>query len=323
MQSFGQYVQSLQEKLIVLNGGAKYNQVVFLAGGGGSGKGFAAQNFMQSDLFKIRDVDAMKSSFIELNRLFQEISKLKPCNGRTYNDPHPHKFGGLDCNPYSELQGIDLRQPGDVFALHAFVDKLGVKDKSLKAMMQAVNQANGNRPNIMFDITAKDVKSISNAINGDGKLPGLLDIGYQPENIHLVWILANYSVAVERNAKRSRVVPDDVLLQTHEGAANTMFRVLQGHLPSGLNGGVYVVLNRDLNPEDFYPDSQNKSKQSSVSVIRPASVVKDFTYIKYKDAGHPMMPHEAVQQQIYDWITSNIPKTHGTEHIFTAGGIKS
>ena len=52
--SFSEYVYkkeyesrvSLEEKLILYNNGAKYGQVVFLAGGAGSGKGFAISNFM-------------------------------------------------------------------------------------------------------------------------------------------------------------------------------------------------------------------------------------------------------------------------------------
>ena len=37
----------LEEKLIVYGGGKKYGQIVFLAGGAGSGKGFASEKFMQ------------------------------------------------------------------------------------------------------------------------------------------------------------------------------------------------------------------------------------------------------------------------------------
>ena len=43
----------LEEKLIVYGGGKKYGQIVFLAGGAGSGKGFASEKFMQKELFKV------------------------------------------------------------------------------------------------------------------------------------------------------------------------------------------------------------------------------------------------------------------------------
>ena len=56
MLSFRQY---LEEKLIMYNQGKRYGQIVFLAGGAGSGKGFAIKNFMEGEKFKIRDVDAV------------------------------------------------------------------------------------------------------------------------------------------------------------------------------------------------------------------------------------------------------------------------
>ena len=57
----------LEEKLILYNNGAPYGQIVFVGGGGGSGKGFAIKNFMQGELFKIRDVDALKIAFRQLS----------------------------------------------------------------------------------------------------------------------------------------------------------------------------------------------------------------------------------------------------------------
>ncbi len=50
MKSFKQHLveqQQLDEKLIMLNNGRKDGQIVFLAGGAGSGKGFASKNFME------------------------------------------------------------------------------------------------------------------------------------------------------------------------------------------------------------------------------------------------------------------------------------
>ena len=52
--------RQLEEKLILFNNGARYGQIVFLAGGAGSGKGFAIKNFMEGNKFKIRDVDEWK-----------------------------------------------------------------------------------------------------------------------------------------------------------------------------------------------------------------------------------------------------------------------
>ena len=56
--------QYLEEKLIMYNQGKRYGQIVFLAGGAGSGKGFAIANFMEKEKFKVRDVDEWKKAFM-------------------------------------------------------------------------------------------------------------------------------------------------------------------------------------------------------------------------------------------------------------------
>ena len=50
MISFRQY---LEEKLIMYTQGKRYGQIVFLAGGAGSGKGFAIANFMEKEKYII------------------------------------------------------------------------------------------------------------------------------------------------------------------------------------------------------------------------------------------------------------------------------
>ena len=68
MLSFQKYLteQYLEEKLILYGQGKRYGQIVFLAGGAGSGKGFAISNFMEKEKFKIRDVDEWKKAFMKL-----------------------------------------------------------------------------------------------------------------------------------------------------------------------------------------------------------------------------------------------------------------
>ena len=56
----------LTEKQIVLGKGAKYGQVIFLAGGAGSGKGFAIKNFLEGSKYKVRDVDEWKKALLKI-----------------------------------------------------------------------------------------------------------------------------------------------------------------------------------------------------------------------------------------------------------------
>ena len=70
---FGINEEQIDEKLITFSNRAPYGQIVFMAGGAGSGKGFAIDNFIDGAGFKVRDVDEMKKHF---DILFFLIEKL-------------------------------------------------------------------------------------------------------------------------------------------------------------------------------------------------------------------------------------------------------
>ena len=95
---------------------------------------------------------------------------------------------------------------------------MGLKDKWLISMLSGKDNKE-TLPNLLFDITKK-VASITDV------LTPLLNAGYDSKNIHLIWVLTNYHIAVDRNKERDRVVPDDILLQTHEGAGKTMWTLI-------------------------------------------------------------------------------------------------
>jgi hypothetical protein len=271
MKTFSQY---LEEKLILYGQGKRYGQIVFLAGGAGSGKGFAIKNFMQGELFKIRDVDEWKKSFIKL---------------------------ADTQNKYPEIKGLNLKNPKDVYKIHIFIKKLGIKDTSLDLLLK---DANTDRlPNIMFDITMKDVSDISDII------PKLEKAGYDSKNIHLTWVLTDYSVAIVNNRNRDRVVPEDIMLMSHEGAATNMYDVIKGKLPRGLNGGVRVVLN---NRENTIPYVDPKTKKI-VKTRTGNIIVTDFTYLTFKKEGKTIAPEADVKKEGMGWITANVPKTKLTK----------
>ena len=242
MLTFSQFLaeQYLEEKLIMYNQGKRYGQIVFLAGGAGSGKGFAIKNFMEGEKFKIRDVDEWKKAFM----------KLADTKGA-----HP------------EIKGLKLSNPKDVYKLHMFVKRKGIKDKTLDLLLRDANTR--HLPNIMFDITMKDASDIGDVI------PKLVEAGYESKNIHLTWVLTNYAVAILNNRNRERVVPEDIMLLSHEGAATNMYDVIKGNLPRGLNGGVRVILNnRDNTIVWADPDTKKpmKTKQGDITI-------KDFNYL--------------------------------------------
>jgi len=271
MKTFSQY---LEEKLILYNQGQKYGQIVFLAGGAGSGKGFAIKNYMEGEKFKVRDVDEWKKGFMKL---------------ADTQDKFP------------EIKGLNLRNSKDVYKIHMFVKKAGIKDKSIDLLLR---DANSDRlPNIMFDITMKDASDITTII------PKLVEAGYDSKNIHLTWVLTNYAVSIVNNRNRERVVPEDIMLLSHEGAAKSMYSVIKGDLPRGLNGGVRVILN---NRENTIPYVDPKTKKP-VKTRTGNIIVTDFTYLTFKKEGKSFAPEADVKKEVLGWISDNVPKTKLTK----------
>jgi hypothetical protein len=269
LKNFKQY---LTEKLILYNNGATYGQVVFLAGGAASGKGFSREAFMENHKFKIRDVDEWKAAFLKLQKM----------KGK-----------------YPEIEGLDLKKPDDVFKLHMFVKKLGINSNSLGLLLGNARNPD-TLPNIMFDVTLKDVGDINEVV------PELLKVGYKKENIHITWILSDYHVAVKANRERSRVVPDDILLKTHEGAAETMHGILNGDVPKGVDGDIKVVLNNREHTITYGESSHAAEKHKGNSNLN----IGGFTYMTVKRSGKPIATPKEMQDKLHTWLMDNVPKTH-------------
>jgi len=288
MKTFREYsteMQNLTEKLLVIGKGAKYGQVIFLAGGAGSGKGFAINNFLEGSKYKVRDVDEWKKAFLKL-------AILK--------------------NKYPELRSLDLRKPKDVYKLHMTVKQKNIKDKSLDLMLTDAKK--GRLPNIIFDITLKDKSDITEV------MPKLIEAGYQPKDIHIVWVLTNYHVAVQQNKSRTRVVPDDILLKTHEGAAGTMWNFINKGTPATLDGSVHVILGGAKHTV-FWKDADGKpldgTRKGKYGTDRV--VIKDFKYLTVKQPGKNMDNDAALRSKILEWIKENTPKTLKNKGMFGSG----
>ena len=281
MLTFLQFLaeQYLEEKLIMYNQGKRYGQIVFLAGGAGSGKGFAIRNFMEKEKFKVRDVDAWKEAFMKL---------------------------ADTTDKYPEIKGLSLKNPRDVMKIHKFVKDKGIKEKSLDLLLRDVNVKNA--PNVIFDITMKDANDIGDV------LPKLLEAGYDPKNIHLTWVLTNYSIAIKNNQNRERVVADDIMLLSHEGAATSMYEVIKGKIPRGLDGGVRVILNNRNNTIPYVDPDTNKPMKTKQGDI----IVKDFTYLTLKKEGKRIGPEMGVKRQLLGWIEENVPDTKLTRELMPA-----
>jgi len=282
----------LNEKLITYGNRKPYGQIVFMAGGAGSGKGFAISNFVDSASFKIRDVDEMKKQIQILNRLGKlDIRSILKKYGRNIKLKDLDLIRKIEKDGY-KLQNFNLKNPDHVYALHILVKAIGIKDASLEKLLLGKNNPE-TLPNILFDITAKDINDITSI------LPKLKQVGYKPENVHLTWVLTNYVTAMYNNKNRARMVPEDILLKTHEGASNTIWGIVTKALPKGMNGRVDVILN---NPEHtvFFKDKDGKVINGNV---------KGFLSLPLKKEKGGIYAEKVWKTKLFNWVKGNAPES--------------
>ena len=285
----------LVEKQILYNNGARYGQIVFLAGGAGSGKGFAVQHFMQGSEFKIRDVDELKIAF-------QKLDALGKFTTQDLLDKYGDKISQADkdlikkelIDKNLKMGQLDLKTPTHVYILHVLVRATDVKNKTLELMLAGAEK--GQLPNLIFDSTFKEVEDMTSV------LPKLFAAGYEPKNIHVSWVLTNYQIAIKNNKSRARVVPEDILLATHAGAAQTVYNLVTTAMPPSVQGGVYVILNNPENTIFIVDPKTNKAYKDK----KGNPVIKDFKYLTLKEPGKPAKKELDVKKQLLTWIRDNV-----------------
>jgi fatty acid/phospholipid biosynthesis enzyme len=95
------------------------------------------------------------------------------------------------------------------------------------------------------------------------------------------------------------MVPEDILLKTHEGASNTVWGLVTKALPKGMNGRVDVILN---NPEHtvFYTDADGRTINGKV---------KGFLSLPLKKAGGGIFAEKLWKDKLFSWVKDNAPES--------------
>lgn len=259
----------LDEALITLGGVAypKENNVVIFAGGSGSGKGFIMKNLLGIEGI-VFDTDKLKHQYLE-------SEKLRASLQQEY---------GID------VDNFNFKNPEDVNKLHVALSAKGIPEKVYLKVLNAVESLE-RKPNIIFDITLANVTRLHNISNM------LTASGYEQRNTHLVWVLTEYSVAKQNNAKRDRVVPQVVFKDIHKGVSRAMNDILQlDNLSEYIDGDIWIVFN---NP------SIDTSKVSSPN---GGSYIDKVNYVKIKSAGKPALPYNQIEKEMIDKINSYVHK---------------
>lgn len=250
-----------------------FGNVLIMAGGAGSGKGFVLSNLVGLK-GKILDVDQLKKMAFSTNRLYDEMKKEIP-----------------------GLKGIEsLSDPKLTSDVHEFLNNTKLlPDKVQKSLFSSIMMAHHDRrPNLIFDITLKD---ISKLINLDVSLKRL---GYKKENIHLVWVVNDLDVALDQNSKRDRKVDERILKNTHVGAAMTMKGIIDKTVDVSdiLDGDIYIAFNK-VNIDNLLQKSG-----------RGGSYVSGANYIHLKKSGKPV-DKSKLTSEVLAKIKSYVPEESG------------
>lgn len=292
-------IQRLNEAGLSLNGKAypKFNNVLIAAGGAGSGKGFVLNNVL---LFngKTFDVDALKTNILrfgskEESKIWQEFKNFAKREGYTKTN----------------LNDLDLQNSKDVSILHEFSKAMGYDDK-FKELFFKVSRESKNKPNVIFDVTLKDIKAIDE-INNYIKLGK-----YDKKNVHLVWILNSFDIALKQNNQRERQVSLEIMAKTHEGAALTMREILENseNYRDVIDGDIWIVPNQVKVDSSVIQNTGNEIEWKGKKYSRNAEtkkknmVIDRYSAICIKKSGKPAMKYEEIEKSLIEKIREYIPK---------------
>lgn len=273
MKSFKDFT-SLDEALITFGGKAypKFGQVVILAGGAGSGKGFTLEKLLGIEGITL-DVDALKKLVMGSTKLAAEIK------AKTGHD----------------VKTMNLKNPDNVATLHHVIaDVFNVSNKNQARVYAGIAAAPEDRkPNLIFDVTLKSMSKLASIARD------VETLGYKKENIHIVWVMNDVHIAMQQNLKRDRVVPKEILMDTHEGAALTMAKILNmgDSLKQYMDGDIWISFNK------VGIDSEiKKSDKGGMFVVKS-------NYIKVKAKGKPSKSVEQLDNEIVAKVKAYAPKT--------------
>lgn len=266
----------LLEKLITFGGQAypKFGNIVIMAGGAGSGKGFVKDKLVGIE-GKVFDVDELKTLASKTPAIRKKVKA---------------EFG-VDLEALSK----DLKNPDNVAKLHEIIgDALRLPDKRMQAFYTSVlTAADDRKPNIIFDVTLKDLRKLDNLTRQ------VSNIGYAKENVHIVWVVNDIEVAKAQNASRDRMVPVEILINTHRGASQTMLDVINmgKGLKKYMDGDIVFAFNKVGVDSDI-----SKTGKGGM-------VITDANYFYVKRKGKPVTSQDKLAKDLKAKIQSYVPKS--------------
>ena len=194
-----------------------------------------------------------------------------------------------------DVKTMNLKNPDNVATLHHVIaDVFNVSNKNQARVYAGIAAAPEDRkPNLIFDVTLKSMSKLASIARDVEAL------GYQKENIHIVWVMNDVHIAMQQNLKRDRVVPKEILMDTHEGAALTMAKILNmgDSLKQYMDGDIWISFNK------VGIDSEiKKSDKGGMFVVKS-------NYIKVKAKGKPQKSIDQLDKELVAKVAAYAPKT--------------
>ena len=219
------------------------------------------------------DVDALKKLVMGSDKLAAEIKKQTGHDVKTMN----------------------LKNPENVSTLHHVIaDVFNISNKNQNRVYSGIMAAPEDRkPNLIFDVTLKGMSKLASIARD------VETLGYKKENVHIVWVMNDVHIAMQQNQKRDRVVPKEILMDTHEGAALTMAKILNmgDSLKQYMDGDIWISFNK------VGVDSEiKKSSNKGMFVVKS-------NYIKVKARGKPQKSVAELDKEIVAKVAAYAPKT--------------
>jgi hypothetical protein len=270
MINFREHYKLISEKLITFGGlRPAFGNVVIMAGGAGSGKGFVLDKLIGIE-GKVFDVDALKEMALKSELL---SSRMK------------EQFG-LDATK------LNLKNPDDVFKLHEVVDVIKLSDRKQDIIFKTImTSAPDRKPNLIFDVTMKSLSKLAKITAQVQRL------GYEKANIHIVWVVNEMETAIQQNRERDRQVPVSILKDTHKHVSYTVKELLTGGelIRKYMDGDFWLVFNKKYT-DSLFAVSDNGG-----------SYIKDAVYTKVKPQGKPLMPLSDISDDVINKIKQYVP----------------
>jgi len=265
----------LVEKLITFDGKAypKFGNVVIMAGGAGSGKGFVKDKLLGIEGF-VFDVDALK-----------KLVAAAPRINKSVKDEMDVDLKSL---------GSNLKNTDNVSKLHTIVaDYLGIDDRKTQALYQSILTADPDRkPNIIFDVTLKDLRKLE-------KLTSQVQaLNYDKRHVHIVWVVNDIEVAKAQNKNRDRTVDEFILVNTHRGASNTMKDIVK----------MGKSLNKYMDGDIVFAFNKVGVDGSIAKSGKGGMYLTDANYFYVKRAGKPVLPLDKISKDVRMKIQGYVPK---------------